>query len=128
MKFVRRTLAVCLAVLFMAPAASAQSNVIGKSALDKAVQERVASDQTDRAAIQALLERAEVRAVAGKAGLSLDKALAAVSTLQGNDLRQLADQARHADNQLAGGASTIVISTTTVIIVLLIVLLIVAID
>lgn len=128
MKLVRRTLAVCLAVLFMAPAASAQSNVIGKSALDKAVQERVASDQTDRAAIQALLERAEVRAVAGKAGLSLDKALAAVSTLQGDDLRQLADQARHADNQLAGGASTIVISTTTIIIVLLIVLLIVAID
>ena len=43
MKFVRRSLAVCLAVLFMAPAASGQSNVIGKSALDKAVQERVAS-------------------------------------------------------------------------------------
>lgn len=128
MKLVRRTLAVCLAVLFMAPAASAQSNVIGKSALDKAVQERVASDQTDRAAIQALLERAEVRAVAGKAGLSLDKALAAVSTLQGDDLRQLADQARHADNQLAGGASNVVISTTTILIVLLIVLLIVAID
>jgi len=128
MKLVRRTLAVCLAVLFMAPAASAQSNVIGKSALDKAVQERVASDQTDRAAIQALLERAEVREVAGKAGLSLDKALAAVSTIQGDDLRQLADQARHADNQLAGGASTVVISTTTILIVLLIVLLIVAID
>ncbi|CAN5869503.1 hypothetical protein BH24ACI5_BH24ACI5_21080 [soil metagenome] len=128
MRLVRLTLAVCLAVLFMAPAASAQSNVIGKSALDKAVQERVASDQTDRAAIQALLERAEVREVAGKAGLSLDKALAAVSTLQGDDLRQLADQARHADNQLAGGASTVVISTTTILIVLLVVLLIVAID
>jgi hypothetical protein len=128
MRLVRLTLAVCLAVLFMAPAASAQSNVIGKSALDKAVQERVASDQTDRAAIQALLERAEVREVAGKAGLSLDKALAAVSTLQGDDLRQLADQARHADNQLAGGASTVVISTTTILIVLLIVLLIVAIN
>lgn len=128
MRLVRRTLAVGLAVLFMAPAASAQSNVIGKSALDKAVQERVASDQTDRAAIQALLERAEVREVAGKAGLSLDKALAVVSTLQGDDLRQLADQARHADNQLAGGASTVVISTTTILIVLLVVLLIVAID
>ena len=124
MKLVRRTLAVCLAVLFMAPAANAQSNVIGKSTLDKAVQERVARDQADRDAIQSLLRRAEVREVADRAGLSLDKAAAAVSTLQGDDLRQIANQARQADNQLAGGASTIVISTTTIIIVLLIVILI----
>lgn len=128
MKLVRRTLAVGLAVLFMAPAASAQSNVIGKSALDKAVQERVASDQSDRAAIQSLLQRAEVRGVADKAGLSLDKAVAAVSTLEGDDLRQLAEQARQVDNQLAGGASTVVISTTTIIIILLLVILLVAID
>jgi len=82
MRLVRRSLAVCLAVLFMAPAASAQSNVIGKSALDKAVQERVATDQADRDAIQSLLRRAEVREVAGKAGLSLDKASAAIATLE----------------------------------------------
>ena len=126
MKLVRGTLAVGLAVLFMAPQASAQSNVIGKSALDQAVQQRVAQDQADREAIKTLLNRAEVREIAGKAGLSLDKALAAASTLQGDDLRQLAAQARQADDQLAGGASTIVISTTTVIIVLLIIILIVA--
>jgi hypothetical protein len=113
----------------MAPAASAQSNVIGKSALDKAVQERVASDQADRDAIQSLLRRAEVRDVADKTGISLDKAIAAVSTLQGDDLRQLAQQARQVDNQLAGGASTVVISTTTIIIILLlIIILIVALD
>ncbi len=128
MKLVRRSLAVCLAVLFMAPAANAQSNVIGKSALDKAVQARVATDQADRDAIQSLLRRAEVREVAGKAGLSLDKAAAAVSTLQGNELAQLAEQARQVNNDLAGGASTVVISTTTILIVLLIVLLIVALD
>ena len=124
MTLIRRTLAVGLAVLFMVPAVNAQSNVIGKAALDKAVQQRVASDQADREAIQTLLRRAEVREIAGKAGLSLDTAMAAASTLQGDDLRQLAEQARQADNQLAGGASTIVISTTTIIIVLLILLLI----
>ena len=127
MRFVRRSLAVCLAVLFMAPPASAQTSVIGKAALDKAVQNRVAAEQADREAIKALLSRAEVRDLAGKAGLSVDKALTAVSTLQGDDLRQIADQARQADNQLAGGASTIVISTTTIIIVLLLIILIVAI-
>ena len=126
MKLVRRSLAVCLAVLFMAPAASAQSSVIGKSALDKAVQERVATDQADRDAIQSLLRRAEVRAVAGKAGLSLDKASAAVTMLDGRDLAQLAAQARAVENDLAGGASTVVISTTTIIIVLLLILIIVA--
>jgi hypothetical protein len=116
-----------LAVLFMAPAANAQSNVIGRSALDKAVQERVARDQDDRGAIQSLLRRAEVRDVAETAGLSLDQAVAAVSTLQGDDLRQLAEQARQVDNNLAGGQSTLVISTTTIIIILLLVILIVAI-
>jgi len=125
MKLVRRTLAVLLAGLFMAPAANAQTSVIGRSALDKAVQERVSRDQADRDAIQSLLRRTEVREVAGKAGLSLDRAVAAASTLQGDDLRQLAEQARQVDNNLAWGASTIVISTTTIIIVLLIVILIV---
>ena len=127
MTFVRRTLAVCLAVLCMAPAANAQSNVIGRSALDQAVQQRVARDQADREAIKTLLQRAEVRDLAGKAGISVDKAVTAVSTLQGDDLRQLAQQARQVDNDLAGGASTIVISTTTIIIVLLLLILIIAI-
>ncbi|MBA3639023.1 MAG: hypothetical protein M3541_17820 [Acidobacteriota bacterium] len=128
MKLVRRSLVVCLAVLFMAPAAYAQNNVIGKSALDKAVQGRVATDQADRDAIQSLLRRADVREVAGKAGLSLDKASVAVATLEGTMLAQLAAQARQVNNDLAGGASTVVISTTTIIIVLLIVLLLVAIN
>jgi len=125
MRLVRRMLAICLAVLVMVPAASAQTRVIDRAALDKAVQERVARDQGDRDAIKTLLQRAEVREVAGKAGLSLDKATAAVSTLGSDDLRQLAEQARQVENQLEGGASTIVISTTTIIIVLLLVILIV---
>lgn len=127
MKFVRRTLAILLAVLVTAPAASAQTHVINKSALDKAVQARVAQDQADREAIASLLARPEVREVASKTGLSLEKASAAVSTLQGSDLRDVASQARQVNNDLAGGASTIVISTTTIIIVLLLIILIVAI-
>jgi hypothetical protein len=127
MRFVRRTLVICLAVLMMAPSVNAQSSVINRSALDKAVQEQVARDQADRDAIRTLLQRAEVRAIAGKAGVSIEKALTAVSTLSGDDLRNVADQSRQVDNQLAGGASTIVISTTTIIIVLLLVILIIAI-
>ena len=125
MRIVRHSLAACLAVVLMAPMAGAQDHVIGKSTLDQAVQQRVTREQADREVILSLLQRAEVREVAGKAGLSLDKAQTAVSTLQGADLQQAASQARQVQNDLAGGASTIVISTTTVIIVLLLVLLIV---
>lgn len=128
MNIVRRTLAMVLAVMLVAPAAQAQTHVIDKSALASAVQERVSQDQADREAILSLLQRAEVREIAGKAGVSLEKAQAAVSTLDGEDLRGLASQARHVQSDLAGGASTVVISTTTIIIVLLIVLLIVALD
>lgn len=126
MQVLRRSLAVCLAILFMAPSAGAQGHVINKSALAEAVQQRVSQEQADREAIVALLHRAEVRQIATRAGLSLDKAEAAVSTLKGDDLKEVASQARQVQNDLAGGASTIVISTTTVIIVLLIVILIVA--
>ncbi|SRR6266542_321109 len=127
MKIVRRSLAVCLAVLLISPAAGAQDHVISKSALNKAVQERVSEEQADREAIVSLLQRSEVRDIAAKAGLSLDKAQAAVSTLQGKDLQTAAQQARQVENALAGGSTTVVISTTTIIIVLLIVILIVVI-
>jgi hypothetical protein len=127
MRMVRRFFAVCLAVLFMAPAVRAQDHVVGRSVLDKAVQQRVSQEQADREAIVALLQRSEVREIASKAGISMEKAEAAVSTLQGSDLQQAAQQARQVQNDLAGGASTVVISTTTIIIVLLLVILIVAI-
>jgi len=126
MRIVRLLLAVTLAVLMIAPAAQAQSHVIGKADLAKAVADRVVRDQADRDAILSLLQRADVRTIAAKAGLSVEKAAAAVSTLQGDDLSELASQARQVQNDLAGGASTIVISTTTIIIVLLIIILIVA--
>jgi len=126
MKLVRRTLAVFLAVLVVAPVANAQNHVISKSALDQAVQARVAQDRSDREAIAALLARPEVREIAATAGLSLENASAAVSTLQGSELRDVAAQARQVNNDLAGCAYTVVISTTTIIIVLLLVILIVA--
>ena len=123
MKIVRRSFAVVLSVLILAPAVQAQ-HVISKSALDEAVQRRMTQEQSDREAIASLLRRDDVRGIAAQAGLSLDHADAAVAMLQGDDLRELASQARQAQNDLAGGASTVVISTTTIIIVLLIIILI----
>jgi hypothetical protein len=126
MQMFRRVLGTTLAVMLCAPGAFAQqTHVINRSALDQAVQQRVIQDQADRDAIRSFLQNPAVKGVAAKAGLSVEKAEAAVSTLQGNELRQAASQARAVNHDLAGG-STIVISTTTIIIVLLIIILIVA--
>jgi|GraSoiStandDraft_46_1057282.scaffolds.fasta_scaffold561244_2 cell division protein FtsL len=127
MTMFRRVLAMCLALLIMAPAVRAQDHVIGRAALDKAVQQRVNQEQADREAVLSLLQRQDVREIAAKAGLSVEKAQTAVTMLHGKDLQQAAQQARQVQDNLAGGASTIVISTTTIIIVLLIIILIVAI-
>ena len=127
MRMFRGFLAVCLALLVMVPAASAQDHVIGRAALDKAVQQRVSQEQADREVILSLLQRQDVRDIAAKAGLSMEKAQTAVTMLHGKDLQAAAQQARQAQTNLAGGASTIVISTTTIIIVLLIIILIVVI-
>ncbi len=119
----RRSLAMCLAVLLIAPVAHAQQHVIGKDALEQAIRERIDEQQADREAIRSLLRRSEVKMIAAQAGLSLEKAEAAVSMLEEADLRELARHARNVQNDLAGGASAVVISTTTIIIVLLLVIL-----
>ena len=126
MQMFRRFLGASLAVLLTAPVAFAQqTHVINQSALDQAVQQRVSQEQADREAIRTFLHNPAVKDVAAKAGVSVDKAEAAVSTLQGDELRQAASQARAVNDQLAGG-STLVISTWTIIIVLLIIVLILA--
>ena len=126
MQNVRRTLGAVIAVLLCAQMGWAQqSHVISQRALDQAVQQRVSQEQADRDAIRTFLQNPAVTDVAARAGLPLEKAQAAVSTLQGDQLRQAADQARQMSDQLAGGSETVVLSTTTIIIILLVLLLLI---
>ena len=125
MQMFRRVLGVTLAVMLAAPVASAQqAHVANKAALDQAVQQRVTQEQSDRDALRSFLQNPQVKSVAAKAGLSVEQAAAAVSTLQGDELRQAAGQARSVNQDLAGG-STVVISTTTIIIVLLLIIILI---
>jgi len=128
MQTLQRVLGASFAVVLCAQTGWAQqSHVIGQRALDQAVQQRVSQEQADRDAIRTFLRNPAVSDVAARAGLPIDKAQAAVSTLQGDQLRQAADQARLVNDQLAGGAETITLTATTIIIILLVlVLLIVA--
>ena len=125
MRRCRQILGITLALTLCTPVAWAQqSHVVTAPALDQAVQQRVAQDQADRAALQDFLRQPAVKDVAAKAGLSLEKAQAAAATLQGDDLRQAASRARAANAQLAGGDS-ITLSTTTIIIILLVLIILI---
>lgn len=124
MQVFRGILGVGLAVtMFASSAAAQQTHVITKSGLDRAVQQRVSQDEADREALRTFVQTPLVRSVAAKAGLSIDKAESAVSTLQGDELRDAAARARTVNDRLAGG-DAIVISTTLIIIILLIVILV----
>ena len=107
-----------------APAHSAS-----QAALDAALQQQTAATAAERDAVLRVLDHAQVKEVAGRAGIDLRQAKSAVAAMTGEQLAQVSAQAKAVDQALAGGASTLVISTTTIIIILLVViLLIVAID
>lgn len=123
-------LVILLSIVIAMPRVQAQaSHTASQAAIDSALQQHVSSVAADRADLLRVLANPEVKAVADKAGLDLRKATTAIASLEGQELTQLAAQARQVDQALAGGQSRIVISTTVLIIALLVlILLIVAID
>ena len=123
-------LAILMLVITAVPRAQGQtSHAAPPSALDAAVQEHVSAAAAERDAVLRVLEHPEVASVAGSMGLDLRRAASAVATLDGEQLTQLAAQARQVDEALAGGQSRVVISTTLIIIALLVlILVIVAVD
>ena len=117
---------ILFSVLVAAPRAQAQTpHAASPAALDAAVQQQVVTTETDRAAVERLLGREDVRAVAAGAGIDMRSLTTAVAGLGSADLAGIASQARSVEQSLAGGQSTITISTTVIIIALLILILIV---
>ncbi len=118
--------ATLMLTLALTPSAFAQErHAVNPSALSQAVTAQVAQQDSDRAAIHEALNRPEVRAVAAKSGLDLDRINASIDILGGSGLSQVASAASQVNQSLVGGASTVVISTTTIIIALLVIVLIV---
>jgi ferritin-like metal-binding protein YciE len=123
-------LAILLTLAAATPRLHAQSpHVASQAALDAAIQQHVDQTAAQRDAVLRVLDRDEVKAVAGQTGIDLTTAATAVASLQGDDLAMAAAQAQQVEQALAGGQSKVIISTTTIIIALLvIILLVVAID
>jgi hypothetical protein len=119
------TLAALVTLAAAAPRVEAQTHTAPQAAIDAALQQHVNTSATDREMVLRLLERDEVKKVAGDAGLDLRRAASAVATLGAEDVAAVAAQARQVERSLAGGQSTITISTTVIIIALLVIILIV---
>jgi hypothetical protein len=125
-----RTLVSALVMMFTlttaVPRAAAQTaHTAPQSAIDAALQQQVGATAADRETVLRLLERTEVKELAGQVGLDLRQAQSAVAALDGQELATLAAQARQAEAGLAGGQSSVTISTTMIIIGLLVLIVLI---
>lgn len=104
-------------------------HVVDPASVASVVRQHVETADQNRAAVREALTRPEVRSVADRTGIDVDRLSAAVSTMSVADAERAADAARQVNDSLVGGASSVTISTTTIIIALLVlILLIVALD
>src|SRR5690349_1241009 len=78
---------------------SAESRLATQADLDSAVSKTLAQEDAARGTISALLQRDEVRTIAGSYGLDLRRAEAAVGTLTGDELQRLSVLAADAHAQ-----------------------------
>ncbi len=108
-----------------APSTAQERHAVSPSVLAATVTEHAATADADRDAIREALSRPEVRAVAERTGIDIDRAIASIDTLDPSTTARAAESARQVNQSLVGGASTITISTTTIIIVLLLIILII---
>jgi pyruvate/2-oxoglutarate dehydrogenase complex dihydrolipoamide acyltransferase (E2) component len=126
MQLLRKVLVVVLAVLMGAPSVAAdERHVLDRAALAAAVAGRAARQDADRAAVHEALARPEVRDLASRMGVDLNRAGAVVDTLSDAELVRAAGAARQINEQLVGGQGSVTFTTTTIIIALLIVILII---
>jgi hypothetical protein len=128
-------LAVVLSILMAAPRMQASSpgsgqsapatHIAGQPVLDAAVQEHARATDRDRETVRLFLQRADVRAIAGKYGVDIRRAESAVAAMDASAVANMAAQARAANETLAGGQGSVTISTTAIIIGLLVLILLI---
>ena len=120
----------CLSALWLligTSGANAQTpHAAPPSVLESAVQQHVAATEADRQMVLRLLEREEVKAIAGQAGLDLKTAKSAVATMGAEELEAVTAQARVADRALAGGQNLRINAFWVIIGLLIIILIVVA--
>jgi hypothetical protein len=125
MRFAERALVLWLCLVFAAPGVRAQQpHVVDPATLDRALGEAAQDTAAKRQTVLSALRQAQVKEVARNLGLDLVRAEAAVSSLEGAMLAQLAARAQQVNEALAGG-QTIRLNILWVILGLLILILII---
>jgi hypothetical protein len=102
------------------------SHAAAPSAIEAALQQHMSNTAAERADVLRVLEHPAVKEVADRAGIDLRVATGAVATLDGEDLRAVAERARQAEKALAGGQMRIDGPTLIIIALLVVILIIVA--
>ena len=126
MRTMNKAVALLLLPMFLvsSPAFAQQARVVDASAMDQALAAKAESESAQRELVRRVLDRADVRAMAARMGLSVEQATSAVATLSGPELGTLAEHAQAAEAAtLAGEANVVVISLTTLLLILIIVIL-----
>lgn len=125
MRLAERTLALLLSLVLLGPSVSAQqSHVVDPNALDQAITQNAQDTAAKRQTVLTALRQTQVKEVAQRLGLDPARAEAAVSSLDGVMLDQLAAQAQQVNEAIAGG-QTVRLNLLWIIIGLLIVILII---
>src|SRR5690606_26813507 len=120
MRKMREVIVTMLVAVMLAPTLAYAGQAAAQQApqsLAAVAAEHAAKTQADRQTILDVLARPGVRQVAASAHLPIDRAEAAVATLQGQELAQVAAQAQQVNDALAGG-QTITMSVWLIIIAL----------
>src|SRR3954469_19383171 len=89
------------------PSTQTPAHVADQATLDTALQQHVSTVDQDRATVREFLRRGDVKQIAGKAGIDIRRADAALAAMTPTELANAAAQARQAEQGLAGGASTV---------------------
>lgn len=98
-------------------------HVVGADVLQARLDRATQGQEANRQSIRLLLQRADIRAIADRAGLDVQRASAAVAVLSDAQLEALGARAAEI-NAGIGGSGNIVISATALIIILLIIIIV----
>src|SRR4051812_36743928 len=116
-----------LAALIAAPAApsAAQRHVVDPAAVAATIAQHAAEEDANKIAIRQALAQPQVQEMAGRLGLDVNRAVAAIDTMNASDLERAANAARQVNEQVVGGPKPIALTATTIIIALLVVIIII---
>lgn len=96
-------------------------HVVDAGQIQDRIDQQANQEGADRAAIQTMLQRPDVRNLAGQAGLDIARATAAAAVLSGAELSTMAAQANEINAGIGG--DSVVLTTTAIIIILLVLIL-----